>query len=418
MTIRRRFLAKLSSLVLVLASLVFVGPSASATTYTIDCSVNPATFAADNPATYVQNPNDTDQYVWYVEYSGLQAQSPTVEIQNCTYNASSSSSGSWWSSGSKTASIGISDWADVQGYGYPGQTKYKIVFYNYSYQPEFSTDVVYEGESFSVSTNSPYFQFAVFFADGIAIDGGYAGDVEASIPWSTLGGEQEVTLTLRVYDCEVGYDAHCPDDASVPTYDFQSAFMGETTLTYAPAGVLRPSELQPVPYVGPVVTNDPETAQSGSTVTYQGSDLDEVTSATIAGQTAAIVSKSAGSLTLRVPAGLSQGMHDVILHYSTTESLTLQNGLVVQDLMKVWTQLQSDNTVKMYAKNIIGEGKIQFFHNNNEIAWVRASNALNPKLRQANGSSYLVRTRELVEGKNAFEIYLNGTRIWRAAYSN
>jgi hypothetical protein len=110
-------------------------------------------------------------------------------------------------------------------------------------------------------------------------------------------------------------------------------------------------------------------------------------------------------------------MHDVILHYSTTESLTLQNGLVVQDLMKVWTQLQSDNTVKMYAKNIIGEGKIQFLHNGNEIAWVRATNALNPKLRQANGSSYLVRTRELVEGKNAFEIYQDGKRIWRAAYA-
>jgi predicted outer membrane repeat protein len=170
-------------------------------------------------------------------------------------------------------------------------------------------------------------------------------------------------------------------------------------------------------YTGPVVTNDPETAQSGSTVTYTGSDLDEVTSATIAGQSAAIVSKSAGSLTLRVPAGLSQGIHDVILHYSTTESLTLQNGLVVQDLMKVWTQLQSDNTVKMYAKNIVGVGKIQFFHNNNEIAWVKATNALNPKLRQANGSSYLVRTRELVEGKNAFEIHQDGKRIWRAAYA-
>jgi hypothetical protein len=178
------------------------------------------------------------------------------------------------------------------------------------------------------------------------------------------------------------------------------------------------SELQPVPYLGPVVTNDPETAQSGSTVTYTGSDLDEVTSATIAGQSAAIVSKSASSLTLRVPAGLNQGMHDVVLHYSTTESIILQNGLVVQDLMKVWTQLQSDNTVKMYAKNIVGEGKIQFFHNNNEIAWVKASNALNPKLRQSNGSSYLVRTRELVAGKNAFEIYQDGTRIWRAAYSN
>jgi hypothetical protein len=176
-------------------------------------------------------------------------------------------------------------------------------------------------------------------------------------------------------------------------------------------------ELPPVPYLGPVVTNDPETASSGGTVTYTGTDLDEVTSATIAGVSSTIVSKSPSALTLRVPAGLTQGMHDVDLYYGTTEVLTLQNGLIIENPIKVWTQLQTDNTVKMYAKNIIGEGKIQFFHNGNEIAWVRASNALNPKLREANGSHYLVRTRELVAGKNAFEIYQDGTRIWRAAYS-
>ena len=172
-----------------------------------------------------------------------------------------------------------------------------------------------------------------------------------------------------------------------------------------------------VPYFGPVVTNDPETAQSGSTVTYTGSDLDEVISATISGQSAAIVSKSASSLTLRVPAGLTQGMHDVVLQYSSTEQITLQNGLVIQDSMKAWTKLQADNTVKMYAKNIIGEGKIQFFHNGNEIAWIRATNSLNPKLSSANGSHYLVRTRELTDGKNIFEIFDDGVRVWRAAYS-
>ncbi len=172
-----------------------------------------------------------------------------------------------------------------------------------------------------------------------------------------------------------------------------------------------------VPYFGPVVTNDPETAQSGSTVTFTGSDLDEVISATIAGQSATVVSKTESALTLRVPAGLPQGMHDVVLQYSSTEQITLQNGLVIQDSMKAWTKLQADNTVKMYAKNIIGEGKIQFFHNGNEIAWIRATNSLNPKLSSANGSHYLVRTRELAEGKNTFEIYDDGVRVWRAAYS-
>ncbi len=175
--------------------------------------------------------------------------------------------------------------------------------------------------------------------------------------------------------------------------------------------------VQSVPYFGPVITNDPQAGSSGSTVTYTGSDLDEVLSATISGQSTAVISKSATSLTLAIPTGLAQGMHDVVLSYSSTEHITLQSGLIVQDSMKVWTQLQPDKTVKMYAKNIVGVGKIQFFHNNTEIAWVRATTALNPKLREASGSHYLVRTRELLEGKNAFEIYHDGVRVWRAAYA-
>jgi hypothetical protein len=71
----------------------------------------------------------------------------------------------------------------------------------------------------------------------------------------------------------------------------------------------------------------------------------------------------------------------------------------------------------MYAKNIVGAGKVQFFHNNKEIAWVRAADALNPKLRAANGAFYLVRTVELVDGKNVLEVYIDGERVRRTAYS-
>jgi hypothetical protein len=82
-----------------------------------------------------------------------------------------------------------------------------------------------------------------------------------------------------------------------------------------------------------------------------------------------------------------------------------------------WTKLQTDGTAKMYAKNIVGAGKVQFFHNNKEIAWVRAADALNPKLRAANGAFYLVRTVELVAGKNVLEVYIDGERVRRTAYS-
>ena len=83
-----------------------------------------------------------------------------------------------------------------------------------------------------------------------------------------------------------------------------------------------------------------------------------------------------------------------------------------------WPKKLSDRTIKLYAKNIVGVGKVQFFLNGKEIAWVRAVDATDPKLRTANGFSYLVRTVELKPGmKNAVEIYVDGVRERRAAYT-
>jgi hypothetical protein len=82
-----------------------------------------------------------------------------------------------------------------------------------------------------------------------------------------------------------------------------------------------------------------------------------------------------------------------------------------------WTKKISDTEVKVYAKNPIGNGKVQFFVDGNEIAWVRAEDEEEPKLRQAAGSYYLVRTVKLTDSKQAIEIYLDGERVWRAAYT-
>ena len=99
---------------------------------------------------------------------------------------------------------------------------------------------------------------------------------------------------------------------------------------------------------------------------------------------------------------------------------------VISDELKAWTKLLRDGiatgtamgTAKIYAKNIVGAGKIQFMLNGEEIAWVRAVSAADPKLRTANGAHYLVRTVDLVEGqKNVLEVYLDGVRIMRTAYS-
>lgn len=82
-----------------------------------------------------------------------------------------------------------------------------------------------------------------------------------------------------------------------------------------------------------------------------------------------------------------------------------------------WTKRNGDN-VKIYAKNIIGMGKVQFFVNGQEIAWIRAGTRSDPKLRvitegHMTGASYLVRDKDLLAGKNVFEIYVDGERVER-----
>ena len=90
----------------------------------------------------------------------------------------------------------------------------------------------------------------------------------------------------------------------------------------------------------------------------------------------------------------------------------------VQSESSFWTKQISPTEINLYAKNVVGEGKIQFFHNGNEVAWVDAIDASDEKLRVVESgpmtrANYLVRTRELVGGKNVFEIYVDGERVVR-----
>jgi hypothetical protein len=100
----------------------------------------------------------------------------------------------------------------------------------------------------------------------------------------------------------------------------------------------------------------------------------------------------------------------------------------VDTSFNVWSVRMRDasgnltNQAKMYAKNPIGEGKVQFYLNGREIAWIRAVDETDPKLRLVTegpmaGIGYLVRTVNLVGGKNALEIYVDGERLRRTAYT-
>ena len=87
------------------------------------------------------------------------------------------------------------------------------------------------------------------------------------------------------------------------------------------------------------------------------------------------------------------------------------------DIPGFFTKKISDTQVKIYAKDVVGIGKVQFWVDGKEIAWVRAESIKDPKLRIQNSAAYLVRTVELKPGKNRIEIRLNGFRAWSATYS-
>jgi hypothetical protein len=184
------------------------------------------------------------------------------------------------------------------------------------------------------------------------------------------------------------------------------------------------------PFTGPVVqTAGPMAATPGQTVVLSGSNLAGVTAARVNGLIAEVLSADANSLTLRLPADITTGTYDLVLT-SPQGIVTIQGAIRIQAGESIqavgngqWTKAtrESDGSikeVKMYAKNPVGLGKIQFFQNGREIAWVRSVDETDPKLRtRSNGEQYLVRTVTLLPGKNALEIYIDGVRVWRAAYT-
>jgi hypothetical protein len=146
-----------------------------------------------------------------------------------------------------------------------------------------------------------------------------------------------------------------------------------------------------------------------------------VTGVNVDGLAAEIVSKSSTSITIRVPA-VTSGLKDLVV-LSSSGTLTVQGALRVVAGEEITTQLTTTsikrigNSVRLFVSEPAGLGKIQFKINGREIAWVRAVEATDPKLRQANGRSYFVRNAALSKGKNAIEIYVDGKRVKRVSHT-
>jgi len=178
----------------------------------------------------------------------------------------------------------------------------------------------------------------------------------------------------------------------------------------------------------PIVTSpEPGPVNGGGVLEIDGLKFEYITSASIGGKNAKFQVIN-GVLKIEIPAGLAPGTYDLVL-FGSFGRLNVQDYITIagdvpvtsEPVNKTWTKInQEAETVRMIYKYPVAEGKIQFFENGREIAWVRAVDESDPKLKmvELDGEEvpYLVRTRELKPGKNVFEIYLNGERVWRAAY--
>jgi hypothetical protein len=184
-------------------------------------------------------------------------------------------------------------------------------------------------------------------------------------------------------------------------------------------------------FEGPLLTGLPSGGQRtvpGDTASLVGERLDSVSHLTIGGLEAEILTASDSLITFRVPAGLAVGTYDLVIT-SSLGTVTIANAIVITSLAeaiqgtgstRAWTRGQADGTIKLYAREVIGAGKVQFMVNGREVAWIRAIDGTNPKLNLGPAGALrdgMVRTVTLAPGKNALEIFVDGVRIWRAAYT-
>lgn len=264
-----------------------------------------------------------------------------------------------------------------------------------------------------------------------AIDSGLAHESAVVSQATGLSDDQILEVSsFENWDIENGYDntltsvwVSCPAfERNGPALRWMVDLAGILDCTLPQNAV--------APYDGPIIEsiNDPEDRTQVTQVAPKqqvlivGRNLSGVTQVAIAGAVFEIESVSDSQILVSIPADVIDGIYDLIVT-SDTGVLTVPRGIrlvsggvAADSLFAAWTSLKGDY-VKVYAKNPVGAGKVQFFVNGKEVAWVRAINEQDPKLRKAGGFSYLVRSVDLLPGKNVFEIHLNGERIRRVAYT-
>lgn len=236
--------------------------------------------------------------------------------------------------------------------------------------------------------------------------------------------EVRLRLGTDVSDLPAGFSEF---DAIANYYlDFSTGpFWVSTVNTQAIAPTLERNFAKPVPpysapvsFAGPIVTDvEPAEINAGESFELIGQKLDLVESVTAGDTELEILESSDSRVLVGTNSDLAAATYELKINWSGGQlafspELTVLQTISSENLQfSYWTKKISDTEVKMYAKNVIGEGKIQFFEDGQEVAWIRAENEEDPKLTRAIGSYYMVRTIDLDPGKNRLEIRVDGERV-------
>jgi hypothetical protein len=104
---------------------------------------------------------------------------------------------------------------------------------------------------------------------------------------------------------------------------------------------------------------------------------------------------------------------------AATANVTVGAAAAVAGEARGWTRFLSDkNELKIYARDVVGAGKVTFMVNGRELAWIRAVDGTDPKLNVANdGIVRSVFVRDMLVGRNVIEIYQGNVRLDRRIFT-
>ena len=246
---------------------------------------------------------------------------------------------------------------------------------------------------------------------------------------SVEGRDTRAEVTLDPVGLTIGVTGGGPS--------YSQALWGLTTISAAPStggGFSSPS-----PFQGPVITDvggDNQIADFnaavGDSVTIEGSNLDSVTSVTVGGVEAEVVSTDDSRVSFVVPAGLELGAQELVV-IAAGQSIRVQEQIVITSTNvqsaascigqepNLWTKRVSDTEAKVYIKcgtpGVSYRIDVQQNGGDYETLITRTLVDENDDRQVFNSvGRYIVRTIDL-ESKTRIRIFADDEKQWQVVYN-